>query len=893
MIFINQQKNHFHFNMQKTIITISLILLMILAPHASCYSQEKRATKFSFELQENTLKDALIELVEKTDYKFSYKESLVNYQHIDKMQFHNEDIKSILNKLLAGSQIEYQLINRIVILKEKKNAKRFTISGTITDKKTGESLIGANFICLNKAIGTTSNHYGFYSFTLPEGKWTIEIRYIGYKTVKKNIELNKNIRLDIELSSQENQLGEVIINENKSNEAIDNLNIGRQSVNINTIKSMPALLGEPDVLKSLQMLPGVQAASDASANFNVRGGSYDQNLVLLDDAPIYNPSHSLGFFSIFNPDAIKNVEIYKGGIPAQYGGRLSSVVDIRMKEGDMKEYHGDLSVGTIASRLSLEGPIAKDKASFIVSGRYSYAGMTADGFVSLLDVMGINGGALRDYNTGNDVSFYDLNMKLNYKINENNRLFFSAYTGRDQFYYKFIDEKSSMDWGNNSGTLRWNHIFSDRLFSNTTLVFSNYDYSYYIKDDIRNYEWSSDLKEYILKSDYDYFITPENRLKYGISLNYHQIQPGKIMPRSEQSVTKPYAMPSNSSLESSIYASHELNISSKLALKYGFRVTSFLNIGPGVVYDYKTEKKEVKTNTTTYNNGEIMSSFYGFEPRLNLRYKLNENQSIKASYNRTGQYLHLISNSSLGLPTDIWQPSNKHIKPLVADQVSIGYYQNSKNKKWEWSIETYFKHMQNKVAFKDNANLFLNTQIEQEMLSGTGKAYGVEIMLKKELGRLKGWMSYTWSKSENQIDGINQGKAFPTRYDKPHDFSLYLDYQLSDRWSVNSNFSYTTGGTATIAKGSFEYDGTVINYYSDRNGYRLPDYHRLDLSFTRKGKPNRKFQTEWIFAFYNVYNRHNTFSIVNKQDSYDLNSNESYSLYMFGIVPSVSFNVKF
>ena len=859
----------------------------------TCFSQNKEKEIFTFKLKSSSLKDALSEISKQTTYTFSYKESLIKEKNIKAISFDKANVSKIMKQVLRGTRINYFVKGKIIILSLRTELSYYTISGIISEKGSGESLIGASLVCPEKMKGTVSNNYGFYSLTLQEGKYNIAASFIGFEKFEKALILDENIRLDINLSAETASLSEVVVRAKRKNAHIDEVSMSTQEMGIETIKAMPALLGETDVLKSLQMLPGVQSSGDASANLNVRGGSYDQNFILLDDAPIYNPSHALGFFSVFNPDAIKNVEIYKGGMPAQYGDRLSSVVDIRMKDGNMEEFHGAASIGTIASRLSLEGPIKKNKASFIISGRYSYAGKVADNFVSLAESVGFMKKELSNYREGNDVSFYDLNLKMNYKINDNNRLFFSAYTGRDQFYFRLIDEKSSMDWGNATSTLRWNHIFNERLFSNTTLVYSNFDYSYYIKDDIRNFEWSSDLKEIDVKTDFDYYLNPQNHMKFGFSMNYHDIQPGKIAPRSENSITKAYSMDKNTSLEPAVYFSHHIDFSDKFSLQYGIRYSGFANIGEGIVYDYASDNREQIVGSKSYKAGDVQSFFHGLEPRLNMRYKINEEQSIKASYARTRQYLHLLSSSSLGLPTDVWYPVNKHIKPQIADQVALGYFHNFSDNKWVSSVETYYKQMSNQIDFKDNASLFLNSKVEQEILSGDGWAYGAEFMLKKEKGRLKGWLAYTWSKTEKKIEGINGGKAFPTRYDKRHDLSAFLNYKLNDRMTLSSNFVYSTGGAITAAKGSYEYQGTLVNHYSKRNAYRLPNYHRLDLSLVLKGKKKKKFQTEWVFAIYNVYNRHNAYSIYTKQDEQDLKTNESYLIYMFSAVPSVSYNIKF
>ncbi|MFA8436566.1 MAG: carboxypeptidase-like regulatory domain-containing protein [Marinifilaceae bacterium] len=878
--------------MQRFFILMTGFFLLsgILQP---CLGQENQKGKYSFELKSSTLKQALVEISKVTTYDFSYRESIVKEKKVISYSFHKASISEILKQVLRRARLNYSIKGRTIILTERKELAYYTISGIITEKESGETLIGATLFSMDKMKGTVTNNYGFYSLTLPEGECSVIASFIGFENFKKELYLEDNLRLDIQLASHTTSIEEVVVKARRKNENIETVKMSHEEMDVQTIQAMPALLGETDVMKSLQMLPGVQSSGDATANLNVRGGTYDQNLILLDDAPIYNPSHALGFFSVFNPDAIKNVEIYKGGMPAQYGDRLSSVVDIRMKDGNMKEYHGAVSLGTIASRLTLEGPLKKDKASFSLSGRYSYAGKVADNFVSLAESVDLFGKELDGYRQGNDISFYDLNLKVNYLINRNNRLFFSAYTGRDQFYLRLFDEKSSMDWGNITSTLRWNHIFNDRLFSNTTLVFSNFDYSYYLKDDIRNFEWSSDLQEFDVKSDFDYFINPENHLKFGFSVNYHRIQPGKIEPRSANSITKGFQLDENNSIEPAVYFSHQVEINENLSLQYGLRYAAFANVGPGTVYDYASEERKTVTGSTEYDKGEIQSFFQGVEPRVNLCYRIDGEQSVKASYTSTHQYLHLLSSSSLGLPTDVWYPVSKHIKPQMSDQFALGYFRNFNQNKYETSVEAYYKKMSNQIDFKDNADLFLNPQIEQEILSGDGWSYGAEFLVKKQTGRLNGWLAYTWSKTEKKIEGINQGKAFPVRYDKRHDLSAFLNYKLNDRMTLSSNFVYATGGAVTAAKGSFSYKGTLVNHYSERNGYRLPNYHRLDLSLVLKGKQRKGWESEWVFAIYNVYNRHNAYSVYTKQDEQDLATNQSYMIYMFGAVPSVSYNVKF
>lgn len=873
-------------------VVTTLLIAVLIGGVQPCFSQNKVEKQYSFTLQSNHLKQALKQITNETGYQFSYREQLIKEVKVKKYTFKKKTISQILQRLFTFKPLTFQIKGTVIIL-QKRKLKKYTISGVISESESGETLIGATLLCKNEQKGVTTNQFGFYSLTLPEGEYTLIARYLGLKPIHQNVVLNKNMRLDLTLLPIATVLKEVVISGKKGNDNIKAVKMSMESMDIATIHSMPALLGEADVMKSLQMLPGVQSSTDASANLNVRGGGYDQNLILLDDAPIYNPSHALGFFSVFNPYAVKNVEIYKGGIPAQYGERLSSVVDIRTKDGDMQNFHGNASIGTIASRLSVEGPIIKDKASFILSGRYSYAGFMADNFAKLGENIGFLKSALQDYRSGNDVSFYDLNLKMNYKIDANNRLYFSGYLGRDQFYYRLIDEKSSMNWGNNSASLRWNHIFNTQLFANTTLVYSSFDYAYYLKDDIRNFKWSSKLKEFEVKTDVDYYLSPNNKMKFGLTANMHQIAPGQIEPNSSTSITKPYTMDENLVVGGGAYFSHEFKIGSKLSLLYGLRYSAFANMSEGTVNTYTDASRTEVSSTKNYEKGEVQAFYQALDPRLNLCCSLDETQSIKASYARTHQYLHLLSATSNGLPTDVWHPSNQHLKPQTSNQYALGYFKNFHNNIWKLSLEAYYKEMTNQLDFKDNAQLFLNTKVEQEILSGKGWAYGAEFMLKKDEGRWKGWLSYTWSKTERKIEGINQGRRYPTRFDKRHDVSLYLDYRLNDKISFSANFVYATGGAITVPKGGFDYQGTVFNYYTERNDYRLPAYHRLDLAMTLKGHQGKRYKTEWVFALYNAYNRHNAYSVYTKQDEYNLRATKGNMVYMFGLVPSVSFNLKF
>jgi len=767
--------------------------------------------------------------------------------------------------------------------------QKYTIFGGISDVKSGEHLLGATVATEGKSTGTFSNNYGFYSLTLPEGSYKIYCSFVGYKSKTFDLKLTRDTTIDVGLEPEVTTLGEVII-EDKENNIVYGNQMGSHSLDLKTIRLTPSPVGEADPIKNLQLLPGIQAANEGTTNLSIRGGSFDQNLFLLDDATIYNPSHALGFFSTFNPDAIKSVKVYKTSFPAEYGGRLSSVIDIRMKEGNNQFFTGGGGAGLVGSRLSIEGPLLKDQASFIISGRYSYAGFTANTFGQLGQALRIT--SLRDFSDNNEINFYDLNAKINYKI-KNNHFYLSTYSGHDHFFYYAIDNNASMDWGNKTGTARWNHVYNSKLFSNTMIVYSEYDYSYILKDDARHFKWSSKLQEVDLKSDFDYFLNNSNHLKFGISIEKHKYFPGKIEPRDSTSLTKSFGLDRQQSLESALYISNEQKISENISLTYGLRYSSFCLLGENTVYSY-SPTMEV-TDSTHYRKGELIKYYNGLEPRLDLRYLLNEKNSVKFSYTYVNQYQHLVSNSSAGLPTDVWLPSNKTIKPQYSNQFSVGYYKTTSGNKYEFSTEVYYRKLGNIIDYKENADLFLNKHIETQLLKGKGHSYGAEFLLEKKSGKLTGWISYTLSRTTKQIDGINNNNPYPATYDKRHNLSVVLFYKLSPAWDFSSTFKFTSGGYITIPEGSFQYYGAAFNYYTTRNGYKLPPYHRLDISFAYKNpkKQTKPWKPEWDFGIYNLYDHKNIFSLFIRMAEYDMDTSRAYKMYLYGITPYISYNFKF
>lgn len=759
---------------------------------------------------------------------------------------------------------------------------KFTLSGQIKDAQSGEDLISATVYNQEYSLGTTSNLYGFYSLTLDGGSYKIKFSYLGYEDQIVEVDLSKDQVLNIELGESGALLGEVVISAEKEieDDNVESTAMSVDKVDIETVKKLPALFGEVDIIKTIQLLPGVKSVGEGTSGFYVRGGNADQNLVLLDEAPIYNASHLLGFFSSFNPDAIKDMQLYKGAMPAIYGGRLSSVLDIRMKEGNSKRFAGSGGIGSLMSRLALEAPLG-ERGSFMLAGRRSY-----------IDVMGklfqrIKTGEKQD---DNQFYFYDLNAKTNFRLNEKNRIFGSGYFGRDVL--AAANQGIRVEWGNSTSTLRWNHIFSPKIFSNLTYYYSNYDYFLDYEEGVTKFEWDSKLKEHSLKADFGFYLNPNNTLKLGLHSIQHNIAPGNIKSYENDELISEYDIQKNKSYESAVYISNEQTFSDKLKIDYGVRLSALHNVGPSKAFTYN-EEYEI-TDTTSHTSG-VFNSYWNLEPRVGLRYKLGESNSVKASYNRTTQYIQLASNGNSSTPFDIWFPSSEKIKPQIADQVALGFFKNLNDNTIELSSEIYYKKFKNSIDFKDHANLLLNQNLEGDLRVGIARAYGLELMAKKNKGRLSGWISYTYSKVEKKIPTINSGDWYNAKYDKPHDFSIVAAYELNDRLSLGSNFVYSTGSPVTFPTGKYTFRGTSIPIYSERNGARLPDYHRLDFSATLKSKKNkhRRLQSEWVFSIYNAYNRKNAFNITFQQDEANPNTTYAEKASVFAIVPAVTYNAKF
>ena len=768
-------------------------------------------------------------------------------------------------------------LSAIVLLLELSafSQNKFTISGYVKDAKTGEELIGAAvFIKELSATGGYTNAYGFYSITIPEGTYNVTAQFIGYEPASVKLVLKQNLKQEFSLIEKVSELGEVVITAEKKDENISKIDMGVEKMVMKEINNVPVLMGEKDVLKTLQLTPGVKSAGEGNSGFYVRGGAVDQNLILLDEANVYNASHLLGFFSVFNSGAIKDVTLYKGSQPAEYGGRLSSVLDIRMNEGNDKKYGVDGGIGIISSQLKLEGPIVKDKGSFCISGRRTYA----DLFLKLSNDTMLKKSVLY---------FYDLNAKANYDIDKNNRIFLSGYFGKDVFGYS---DMFGLDWGNATGTLRWNHLYTDRLFSNTSIIFSKYDYNIHLKFGTTKGVIVSRIQDWNLKQDYQYFVNSKSIIKFGFNSIYHKIIPGVVTLESNLRIHT-LDLSNKYAWENAIYLSDEYKPDNLLSIEFGIRLSSFSVLGPGDFYTYDSKGNTI--DTTTYKSGKFIKTYFTPQPRISMNFILSEKSSIKASYARNAQDLHLLSNSTSGNPTDSWIPSSKNVKPEIADQVALGYFRNFKDNNYEFSAEVYFKYLQNQIDYKDGAQITLNENAESQLLFGKGRAYGLELFLKKRYGKLNGWIGYTIAKTEKKIEGINNGNYYPAKQDRTHDISIVGIYEMSKKWTFSATWVYYTGNAVTFPSGKYELNGLIVNYYTERNGYRMPAYHRLDIGATWQIRKTEKFESNLTFSCYNVYGRQNAYSITFQQDPNDASKTQAVQTTLFRWVPSVTYNIKF
>lgn len=746
--------------------------------------------------------------------------------------------------------------------------QKFTISGTIKDKKNGETMIGAMVFPLElSGVGTACNEYGFYSLTLPAGKYRIVCSFMGYSSDTVFINLTANTKSDRFLSDNASSLAEVVVSATKQGDNIRKTEIGVEKIDVKEIAKLPVIFGEKDVLKTIQLLPGVKSAGEGNSGFFVRGGSADQNLILLDEAPVYNASHLLGFFSTFNSDALKDVTIIKGNSPAQYGGRLSSVLDVKMKEGNNRNYSVSGGLGLISSRLSVEGPIVKDKGSFIVSGRRTYA----DAFLKLTD----------DFKD-NSLYFYDFNVKANYKINDKNRIFLSGYFGRDKLGIGAF----GIDWGNKTGTFRWNKLFSPKLFSNTSIIYSDYSIKGSITSGESNLDIKSEIKDWTLKEEFQYFPNSKNSIRFGFISIYHHLIPTRF---SGNIIDEPLKK-GRYSWDNAVFVNNAMEITKNLTFDYGLRLSTYTLLGGDT---YRQYDKGVRVDSVVLASGAFGKTYYNLEPRLQFNLLINEKSSVKGGYARNTQHLHLLSNSTLSTPTDQWIGNSYNIKPEISDQLSLGYFRNFRDSQYQFSVETYYKNLQNQVDYKNGADIMSAPDVESELLYGKGRAYGVELLIKKTQGRFTGWIGYTLSKTERKIEGINDGNWYNARQDRTHDLSVVGMYELTKRWLLSALFVYNTGNAVTFPSGKYEVGGNTVFYYTERNGYRAPSYHRLDFGATYTKPHQRKYESSWNFGVYNVYGRQNAYAITFADSKTDPAKTVATQTALFRWVPSITYNFKF
>jgi hypothetical protein len=749
---------------------------------------------------------------------------------------------------------------------------KFSISGHVTDAATGEEQIGATVYIKELQSGTVSNSYGFYSITLPKGDYHIRYSFVGFETVIKEVSLTEDMRLNIELKPGETSLDEVVIKGDADDANVKSSSMGVVKMNMKEIEKIPILFGEQDVLKTLTLMPGISSGGEGKGGFFVRGGNTDQNLILLDEAPVYNASHLMGFFSVFNSDALKDIKLYKEGIPAEFGGRLSSVVDVRMNNGNSKRFSVSGGLGVISSRLTIEGPIVKDKGSFIVSGRRTYA----DLFLRLTK---------KDFKD-NQLYFYDFNAKLNYQLGEKDKIYLSGYFGRD----KLGTNVFGFTWGNATGTFRWNHIINNKLFSNTSVIYSNYNYMIKVEQQNLKIELNSGISDWNLKQDFTWFASANNTVKFGFNIIDHTFHPGERLAEGASTIPD-IILDKKRGIESALYVSDALKIGTLLKLDFGLRFSMYNSMGPGSVYRYDANGNII--SETSYGSGAVIKTYFEPEPRLSLSFLVDEFSSVKLSYQRMAQNVHLLSSSTSDSPTDVWIPSSTIIKPETSNQISAGYFRNFQNNTFETYIEVYYKNMDNQIDYKDGANILLNPHIEADLAFGKGRSYGLELFIKKRLGRFTGWVGYTLSKTEKQFEQINHGKWYSARQDRTNDLSVVAMYELNDRISFSATCIYYTGDAVTMPSGSYVINGNIVPLYTERNGYRMPDYYRMDVGMTFKNKNTRKLKSFWNFSIYNVTARQNAYSIYFQEDPDKPGQMQAVKLYLFSIVPSITWNFKF
>lgn len=765
--------------------------------------------------------------------------------------------------------------------------QRYAISGYVRDSTTGESLIGASIGLKGSSRGVQTNTYGFYAITLPPGEYTLVFTYIGYEQQERTIQVKGSMGVNALLVPKSFQAREVVITDRRKDQHVKNTEMGTIALTTEQIKKLPALMGEVDPLKTIQLLPGVQSAGEGNAGFYVRGGGPDQNLILLDEAPVYNTGHLFGFFSIFNADAIKDVTLIKGGMPANYGGRLSSVLDVTMKDGNNQHFQMEGGIGAIASRLSLQGPIQKDKSSYMISARRTYVDILARPFINDNSSF-----------SGSGYYFYDLNAKANYRFSDKDRIYLSGYLGRDVFRYRNRERSFQVHipWGNNTATLRWNHVFSKKLFANTSLIYNDYNFMFDAAQQGVNIRLKSGIRDLNGKLDFDYYLNFKHHLKFGGNYIYHTFIPSSVSGRQDTTVFQPDNAFRKYAHEAALYVQDDWEISDRWKVNIGIRYSGFRQIGPYT--RYTRDKEGNKLDSVVYGRGANVRSYGGWEPRIMLRYAWNDQNSIKAAASRNNQFIHLVTNAGSTLPTDIWVPSTYRVKPQFSWQYALGYFRNFDDNAWETSVEAYYKDMQNQVEYREGYTPSL-TDPEEDFVFGKGYAYGAEFFVRKIKGKLTGWIGYTLAWTWRQFPALNGGKRFPAKYDRRHDLSVVATYEHNKRWTFSGVFIFGSGNTTTLPEKFYFVEGVLVQEYGEVNGYRMAPYHRLDLSaiYTpKKKKPERRLTSTWAFSIYNAYSRMNPYFIYFDQTGNVLNGDleiKARQVSLFPIIPSVTWNFKF